>query len=330
MPAAYFRLFLRRFGRTPAQAEALLSGTGIAPSQALAAEPDDSVQLWQQLRQLQNLTRVAPASWALDLGAALQGSAHGALGAATATAPDLGQALAVLERFGHVRAPYFRLQGAKAGARHTVSVEMQLPLEIELARPVLELLLLSFQSLIESALGEPMVDARFQVVFAAPAYAERYGEVLHAPVVFDAPVTMLSIPAEWLRLPCPFADAAQHQVGRMALEAAERALQGPDFIVAQVERIFEGCSGAPPSADEVAARLHLSRRTLVRRLAARGASFRDLADGYQRRRAEQLLSDGSLTIAEVGDRLGYTDPANFGRAVRRWFGRSASTLRRRR
>ncbi len=40
----------------------------------------------------------------------------------------------MLERFGHVRAPYFRLQGAKAGARHTVSVELQLPLEIELVR----------------------------------------------------------------------------------------------------------------------------------------------------------------------------------------------------
>ncbi len=40
----------------------------------------------------------------------------------------------MLERFGHLRAPYFRLQGAKAGARHTVSVELQLPLEIELVR----------------------------------------------------------------------------------------------------------------------------------------------------------------------------------------------------
>ena len=73
MPAAYFRLFLRRFGRTPAQAEALPAGTGITPSKALAVEPDDSVQLWQQLRQLQDLTRVAPASWALDLGPTLQG-----------------------------------------------------------------------------------------------------------------------------------------------------------------------------------------------------------------------------------------------------------------
>ncbi|HIF98845.1 MAG TPA: hypothetical protein EYQ54_17805, partial [Myxococcales bacterium] len=54
MPAAYLRLFVRRFGRRSGQAEAMLAGTGISPSQAMAAAPDDSVLIWQQFRQLQN------------------------------------------------------------------------------------------------------------------------------------------------------------------------------------------------------------------------------------------------------------------------------------
>ncbi len=327
MSAAYFRLFLRRFGRSPAQVAALVEGTGIRPEQALAAGPDDSIELWQQLRQLQNLVEVAPPSWALDVGPALQSSAHGALGAAIVSAPDLEQALLVLERFAHVRAPYFRLEGATVGSRHVVSAQIQLPLADELSRPMLELLASSLQALIESALGEPMSEARFQFPFAAPAYVDRYREALHAPVAFEAPDLGLSIPAGWLRLPCPFADAGQHRLALEDLEGLERALQGPGFIVAQVERIFEGCPGAPPGASEVAARLHLSRRTLVRRLAERGATFRELADGHRRRRAEQLLHDSSLSVAEVGDRLGYTDPANFGRAVRRWFGKSPRALR---
>ncbi|MDJ0851962.1 MAG: AraC family transcriptional regulator ligand-binding domain-containing protein [Myxococcota bacterium] len=327
MPASYFRLFLRRFGRSPDEQEAILDGTGVGRTEALAAGPDATIELWQQLRQLENLTRVAPASWALDVGPALQGSAHGALGAAVATAPDLGEALRVLDRFAHVRAPYFRIGEASRGSEHQVSIELELPLEPGLARPMLELLALSLQALIESALGEPMSEARFRLPFAPPSYAERYGEALHAPVAFGAPALIISIPAGWLRLPCPFADTAQHRAALEALEAQERALQGPSFIVAQVERIFAGCPGAPPGADEVARRLHLSRRTLVRRLAACGASFRELADGHRRRRAEQLLGDESLSVSEVGDRLGYTEPANFGRAVRRWFGTSPSALR---
>ena len=42
-----------------------------------------------------------------------------------------------------------------------------------------------------------------------------------------------------------------------------------------------------------------------------------------------LLGNPDFGIAEVSHRLGYEDPANFGRACRRWFGRAAGQYRRR-
>ncbi len=129
----------------------------------------------------------------------------------------------------------------------------------------------------------------------------------------------VSIPVEWLELPCSFADASQHQLARSRLATSERALDVQGFSVARVQRVLEGYSGAPPGADEVAERLHLSHRTLIRRLADCGTSFRALTGRHRRRRAQQLLSGGSLTVAEIGDRLCYADPANLGRAFRRWF-----------
>ena len=327
MPAVYFRLVLRRFGQRPEQVRALLAGTGIDAERALALEPEERIRLWQLLRMLQNLSAVAPPDWALDVGPVLQGPAHGALGEATATAADLGEALAVLERFAHVRSPYFRLTSERNERRHTLEIAMQLPLEPALSRSLLESLLLSIQALVTGALGGPMHDARFRLAGPAPPYAERYPNVFDAAPSFEAPVSSVSVPAAWLRLPCPFADTARHRTALEALEAAERALQGTEFIVAQVERIFAGCPTAPASAEEVAKRLHLSRRTLVRRLADCGTSFRALADAHRRSRAEQLLADETLSIAEVGDRLGYADAANFGRAFRRWFGRSPSEMR---
>ena len=51
-----------------------------------------------------------------------------------------------------------------------------------------------------------------------------------------------------------------------------------------------------------------------------GTSFRKIVEDHRSRRATELLADPSLSVTEVAYRLGYTEPANFGRACRRWFG----------
>ena len=71
----------------------------------------------------------------------------------------------------------------------------------------------------------------------------------------------------------------------------------------------------------------LSRRTLIRRLHEGGTGYRELINAHRRRRADALLREGTLTVAEVGDRLGYEDAANFGRACQRWFGKPPGALR---
>jgi AraC-like DNA-binding protein len=73
--------------------------------------------------------------------------------------------------------------------------------------------------------------------------------------------------------------------------------------------------------------LRVSPRTLTRRLQEAGTTYRALHDAHRRRRAEALLREASLTAAELAYRLGYGDPANFGRACRRWFRSSPGRLR---
>ena len=72
--------------------------------------------------------------------------------------------------------------------------------------------------------------------------------------------------------------------------------------------------------DTVARRLTITPRTLQRRLAQTGTSFEILCDQARRAAAETYLTNTTLSISEVTYLLGYSEPAAFHRACRRWFG----------
>jgi len=73
-----------------------------------------------------------------------------------------------------------------------------------------------------------------------------------------------------------------------------------------------------------------SPRTLRRWLSQEGTSWRDLINRIRFERAAQLLQHSPLTLAEVSKDLGYSDPAHFTRAFRRWTGEVPRDFRRRR
>lgn len=64
---------------------------------------------------------------------------------------------------------------------------------------------------------------------------------------------------------------------------------------------------------------HLVDRTVARRLKALGWNFSELLDEYRRYRAEDLLCEQRLELAEISDQLGYSDVQSFNRACLRWF-----------
>ncbi|MCW5890761.1 MAG: helix-turn-helix domain-containing protein [bacterium] len=142
-------------------------------------------------------------------------------------------------------------------------------------------------------------------------------------------VSALVIPAVWLAQPSPFADAAVYQVAVRTLEAQAERLTGHRYTPALVEELMTYGGQGGRSLEEVARRLAVSSRTLIRRLREAGTTYRALRDVRRRQRALALLSDTALTAAEVAYRLGYEDASNFGKACHRWFGCSPGALRAR-
>ena len=69
----------------------------------------------------------------------------------------------------------------------------------------------------------------------------------------------------------------------------------------------------------LAPQLAMSARTLQRRLAADGVSYRDLLEGARKEAAGRYIAESILSIAEVAFLVGYSEPAAFHRAFKRWY-----------
>ena len=82
-----------------------------------------------------------------------------------------------------------------------------------------------------------------------------------------------------------------------------------------------------PRRDVVAQLLHLSERTLQRRLHDEGTTFQQLLDDTRRTLAEQYLARPDLALLEIAYLLGFADPSNFFRAFKRWHAKTPGEYR---
>jgi AraC-like DNA-binding protein len=89
-----------------------------------------------------------------------------------------------------------------------------------------------------------------------------------------------------------------------------------------------GSPGPAPSLADLAQQFHIDPRTLRRRLADEGTTYRELTDEVHGMLAVELLTEGGMTVQQVGERLGYSEPSSFTRAFRRWTGNTPGALAR--
>ena len=80
--------------------------------------------------------------------------------------------------------------------------------------------------------------------------------------------------------------------------------------------------------DDYAKALGCSVRTLTRAsLATTGRTAKQLVDDRVALEAKRLLAESDLPVAEIGQRLGFTEPTNFGRFFARTVGSSPGQFR---
>ena len=104
------------------------------------------------------------------------------------------------------------------------------------------------------------------------------------------------------------------------LETRTPSAQAASYTARVTDLIRQGVT----HQDTIAARLSISVATLRRRLEDEAVSFRDLVSKYRMEQAMAMLAKGQ-SVAQVTDRLDYSDIRAFNRAFKRWTGETPAT-----
>jgi AraC-like DNA-binding protein len=167
----------------------------------------------------------------------------------------------------------------------------------------------------ELAIDEELLRPLLQLV---PVHDVRFGRAhnrLHFPrAMFDEPL--------------PQADRHTLEMCMAQCDVLMQSSERRRGITALVRSKLFRDSGVFPTLPDVADELDIHPRTLRRRLAEEGTSFRSLRNEARSTVAVDLLRNVGLTVEEVSTRLGYTEVSTFSHAFKRWHGVAPSAYSR--
>ncbi|WP_293760530.1 AraC family transcriptional regulator [uncultured Aquitalea sp.] len=308
--------------------EALLAGSGIPPERL--QEPARLISHHQELTVFDNARRLTgDESLGLLLGKAMHVSSYGILGYTMLVSPTVRVALDTAIRFPLLLGSYFRLEVTEEGKTARLRA-CDYAYHADLYRFNAEMCLSSMWSIIRDCMGVRWAPTAVRMRFAEPGHAGLYPSMFGQAGQFGADEDAVLFPAKWLDRPQPLADAVSFH---MALEQCERQQtqwlnSEGSALIARVQGLMQADPARFASVAELTAAMHMSERTLRRKLAALGTSFQALLDQARHQQALHLLHHTSLPITRIAERLGFAEPASFRHAFARWTGRRPSDLRR--
>lgn len=153
-----------------------------------------------------------------------------------------------------------------------------------------------------------------------PADEARYREAFGLLPRFGQPASRFLLAEVDLRAPIPTHNPSLWALHERLVETELDQL-GQTLASTRVRtEIARSLHLGEPRREDVAARLHLTDRTLQRRLQAESVCYQQLLDDTRCELARQYLANEQHSLADVSDLLGFADPSNLFRACKRWFG----------
>jgi AraC-like DNA-binding protein len=321
-PTSDFRALMDAFGRLGYNVETLLASAGVRDTDL--DDPDGRVpcEAYGAVVSRAQQERFTP-NLALEVARMTPMGAYPLLDYLVLTSDTVGAGVRHL-------AHYLSLVGNPIVVSVHEDVE---PIRIEMAAPApfaveyfASLMILHFRNETDGHFAAAQVNFQHK-----PDDVVAFERVLGCPIRSTALWNGVSIPLAAWRLPLRRRDPVLRKVLESQADQILARLPARTGLALEVQRaLVARVAGGDTRIDALARQLAMSGRTLQRRLAAEGVSYQDLLDEARKEAAGRYISESTMAIGEVAYLVGYSEPAPFHRAFKRWYGTTPDVFRHQR
>jgi len=250
----------------------------------------------------------------------------GALGHAWLASSTLRTGLQRLER-------YSRILGEKAQLKITDTRDgMRLAYDHRRRDPVLRVIGTDFVlslvlDMCRMNYGASLRPVEVRLARGRPADTEPYRHFYGCPIHFEANEDSFLLTLRVADEPLPTANRQLAGTLDSILTAQLAALDKNNIPARCKSNLLDELTSGELSEEEMAKQLHMSRRTLQRKLAESNTTYQKLVDDTRRDLALRYMEDPRNTITDVTFLLGFSGQSAFTRAFNRWTGMSPTTYR---
>jgi AraC-like DNA-binding protein len=310
---------------------ALVAIAGLDP--ALAAGPDARVPFSGALALWRAAAAISgDAAFALHFGAESQFHEISIVGMISHAAATMAEAFEQMNRYARL---VVEVEGHAAGPRFAiVRRDGETWMEDRTRNPgdcpeLIESTLARFIWTTRRFLGDVPMAKAVWLTQAPPLHAAEIERVMGVPVRFGTDRNAIAIHDSWLSLPLP---SANRYVFGVFIDRAAALLAEMEQNTSARGRVEQAVLAVLHTGQldmaGVAAKLGMGKSTLYRRLRDEGESFDAIIDALRHRMALHYLGAGRVSVNETAYLLGFSDPAAFSRAFRRWTGIAPGRWRR--
>jgi AraC-like DNA-binding protein len=277
-------------------------------------------------------------NWPTILGKHLGIATHGPVGYATISAPSVGMALATFVKWYQIRSNTYSVSIIENDENVEITI-LDTTGDQGFQEFFFEALMRAFENLIELLIGHPP-KGETKLYFKTLASNRKHlmEAEFASQLCFASPQNKLVVPKKLWFSPSPLYDKDSYEFNLRKCQQLleELDIQGRlDLMIRKLIRqhferaiISKASESLPPSLVELCEVLHLTERTLIRRLKELDTAYKKILEEERRKFAVQLLADAKYTVFNVADILGYRESANFCRAFKVWFKQSPTAYRR--
>jgi AraC-like DNA-binding protein len=163
---------------------------------------------------------------------------------------------------------------------------------------------------------------------AEPTYRAEYDRIFRMPIQFGRDINAILFGEELLTVQVAPPNQYVSRLVKRQAEGLLQRLESSSSARGQVEKLLIPILHTGEANIEVVARkLGVSRQTLFRKLKDEGVTFEKILDELRYRLALECLKRERISVNETAYRVGFSDPAAFSRAFKRWTGASPRAAR---